>query len=508
MGKKFWIGVGIVFACALLFVVGCVLIMFLAPGVELFGIRYVAPNQGVYEFNEAVESFSGDVYIEIDEVPITISYPYSSAARIHYKQDFVGFTRTQAKTAYLEYTIESNDLHIKAYDLKKFVYARPSVDGSDCFLNITLPNSFVGKNLYIKASSSNVTLEGNTSLHNIIDIKTSGIVNFNNNVYANQLKIETGKMLSIDSNVVCNDINIVGGNNDIKILGERAGSVNIETSGGNLYMKTIENLTFKSSSGSLKALDENGTTITSANIETYSGNILVSKLLGSGEHTLKSTVGNATIGEANGTLNITVPRGAIKINSAETANVTGGIGVVEIKEIQTQAHIETRNGYIYVGEKDTNKVRNITASSQTGKIFVYGVSGIVDLESTNNAIELVANSVTNVRVVSGSSVTATGLAGNVTISANGDVDVTMASINGNTDITTGDRSRSVVFRMANTELSSVNYHFKSTKSSAVAIYSGTTLVEDNRSDVQSPDTSNPYNISIQTSYARQYIYAK
>lgn len=509
MGRKFWIGVGIVFASALLFVVGCSLIMFLAPGVEIFGIRYVAPNQGIYEFNEAVESFSGGVYIDVDEVPVTISYQYSTVARIHYKQDFVGFTTTKARTAYLEYRIEDNDLHIKAYDLKKFIYARQDYDGSSNYLNITLPNSFAGKNLYVKASSSNVTLNGSSPNHNIVDIETGGFVNFKNNISANELKITTSKMLSIDSNVVCSNIKIVGRNSDIKFLNERTGSINVETSGGNLVFKSIENLTFKSSSGSLRALDETGTTITSANIETYSGNLIVNKLLGIGEHTIKSSVGNLTVGEAKGTLNVTVPRGSIKIDSVEVATIDGGIGVVNIKEVKTSAIIETRNGYVYVGEKNTTQVKNITVTSQTGKIFVYGVSGVVNAQSTNNTVEIEGNGLTNATINSGSSVKASGLAGNVEINANGDVEATMSgSINGNVNITTGDRGRSVVFRMESTELSEVNYHFKSTKSSAVAIYSGNTLVEDNRSDVQSPDSSHAFSIVIETTYARQYIYAE
>ena len=64
MARRIFAIIAIILASAALFVVGCSLVLFLAPGVELFGIRYVAVGQGNAYFNKKVGSFSGDVYIE------------------------------------------------------------------------------------------------------------------------------------------------------------------------------------------------------------------------------------------------------------------------------------------------------------------------------------------------------------------------------------------------------------------------------------------------------------
>ena len=125
---------------AALFVVGCSLVLFLAPGVELFGIRYVAVGQGNAYFNKKVGSFSGDVYIDAVEVPVIISYEWGvTSAIVEYKQEFIVFTRTERKDERVEFEIKNNNLHIKTYDLEEFIYSHKDIGGESAYLKVKLP---------------------------------------------------------------------------------------------------------------------------------------------------------------------------------------------------------------------------------------------------------------------------------------------------------------------------------------------------------------------------------
>ena len=123
MKKKIIGAIIVVLGCALLLVFGSVLIMFLAPGTEIFGIRYVASGTSKCENpNKKLEAFSGDIYIDTKNVPITINFTDSYAYGVDFCQNFIGFTKSKEKVADVSIEYKENDLYITAKEIEEFVY--------------------------------------------------------------------------------------------------------------------------------------------------------------------------------------------------------------------------------------------------------------------------------------------------------------------------------------------------------------------------------------------------
>ena len=56
-------------------------------------------------------------------------------------------------------------------------------------------------------------------------------------------------------------------------------------------------------------------------------------------------------------------------------------------------------------------------------------------------------------------------------------------------------------------LTSINYHFLSTKSKVVYLYSGNNIIEDSKSEVKkTPYDAGKYEVKVTSSYANIYIY--
>ena len=82
----------------LLFFFGSAVILFLAPGTEIFGVRYVSAALKITVKNgvQTLESFSGDeIFIETHGVPITIQFSDYYTTSVNFTQNFVGYTKSE-----------------------------------------------------------------------------------------------------------------------------------------------------------------------------------------------------------------------------------------------------------------------------------------------------------------------------------------------------------------------------------------------------------------------------
>ena len=92
----------------ILFVAICALILFLAPGVKIFGVRYIA--KGISECNHEgdviVQNYETgefkDIYINTYGVPITIQYANQLNSHLSFHQNFIGLTKSSLKKANVE----------------------------------------------------------------------------------------------------------------------------------------------------------------------------------------------------------------------------------------------------------------------------------------------------------------------------------------------------------------------------------------------------------------------
>lgn len=510
MVRKIFTYIGIILGCALLFVVGSVVIMFLAPGVELFGIRYVTNKQGVYELpesNQLMENFGGDIYIETDEVPINIKYSLVSNAKLEYRQEFVGFTRSENKTPSVDVSINNDNLYITSHDLVKFVYAQDF--GSDgAYLNLYLPYSFSSKSINIKSENSSVNFNatGSKPLKDV-NIETAGNINIVGDLNANSIMFYSKQPITINENITANHIKLVATTNNINILKDIAGTLEVETGTASLYMKNANNLIFKTTSGSLKPVDGFSINLVTANVETHSGNINITNITGIQESVIKTISGIINLGFAS---NVTISnsRSPIYIDKINRAVITGGIGVVNIKEVLTSIDVETRNGAIFLGTGDLS-VSNVKAKSLTGRIVAKNVVGVADLNSVNNSVELIGKALTNTTINADEFVSAKKLTGEINITSNGDVNLQVDNVSGDININTNDGCKSVILDIKNNAFNELNYDLKSTKGRTINVYAGDSILSEGESELKrEPAIVGLFNITVATTYANMFIYTK
>ena len=509
MAKRILAILGIVLASAVLFVVGCAVILFLAPGVEIFGIRYVAVGQGNNYYRDYADGFSGDIYISSIEVPVIISYQWGiSTPEIEYKQEFIGFTRSERRDNQLVQGVENNNLYITAYDTEEFIYSHESVSEESEFLKVRIPQTYVNRKVFVEADSSNVTIEaGGSGIQSEIKIDTTGEISINGTLNVGVLDISTKRSLVLGNNVHADTLNLKGGSYTVNIDGAIASVMNVEMGSGSVVMTQANILNFKSTSGSIKAKDGSKLTIAQGNIETYSGNISVDRFTGSELSTIKTTVGNVTIGEAE-KINVENLRSSTMINKVASGNITGGIGVISVLEATSSLSATTQSGYVYLGEADKS-VKNPTIQTKTGKIVAENVSGNVNLISKNNSVTMKGTNVLSVNIESGGSVLATGVQGETQISGDGEIDVTVVALTGNVNIEAGDGCKKVTLNMRDVSIDTFNYEFTSSKSRNAFVYAGDAKLFEESSIIKS-ETVNSFlkALTITTSYADMYVYTK
>ena len=501
----------VIILCPFLFVFASFMFLILAPGVEIFGIRYVAVGQGEYELPQSEEfmpNFSGDIYIEAEDIPINIKFDLIHNVHVEYKQVFVGFTRSKNKFPAFSYEVKDNNLHLKSSDLVTFLYSTQDLNSADCYYNVYLPYEMKDRNIFVKSLNGviNFNASGSKKLKNV-SFETINKVNITGELNVEELKFSTRESITITENINAEKYILDIGNNDFKIDRDIAGTVDVQSGGATLYMKKANKVVFKSSSGSLKPIKDSEIIVNDCVVETKSGIVEIAQINSDNDNVVKTTSGSIKVGSA-GNVIIENLRGNTTVGSVKTANIVGGFGSITVGEVLSKITAETKNGNIFLGEEE-KKVNNPTVKSATGKIIVNNGCGNIDLNSENNSVKMFGDAVTKVKINAGEEVEATNLTGKIDITANGLVDVQIIKITDDVTIKTTDGCRNVNVDLKNHILNDFNYSFKSTKARIVNIYSGENLVTEGESEVRrSPLINGLFDVIIETTYSDINVYCK
>lgn len=490
----------------LLLFVGSTVVLFLAPGVEIFGVRYSASGTSKCEFSENIDTylpsgFSGDVYIDTKNVPVEITFSSSYAYYLEFCQNFIGFTKSKDKVANVSITCEDGDLHIKANEIEEFLYSQKS----DSFFRfkLQLPVSFNDgtRSVNIKAKSSDVTLIGNVKLKNFTMDSTGALSipeTTSNLSVSNKMTVTTSKLLELKNNVtIGGSCELTSTGNSINLTKDIPGNIVATTKGGDLKFVSCQNLTFSSTSGSVKAYGENENIVRgNLNAKTKGGAVSISKVLGEVQ-SLKTENGAINIGEmVSGTIEST--RGKVNVGMAKDLTVKVNTGNVSVKNIREKIVVNGKNGKVSLGEGGT--IANPTVTTKTGKISVYHASGDVSLVSESNDVVFENQSSEKITLSSGKSLVAKGLQGVVDAYSKKDGTYSFIKISGDVKIKSGSRADNIVIDATCERISDVDYNLKSTKGTKAKLYSGKTLVEESSNIVSARDESR-FLISVETSYA-------
>lgn len=493
-----------VICCALLLIFGSFLIMVLAPGVEIFGIRYVSAGtsrcEELVDFAQ-IRTDYGDfnhICVETKNVPVDINFIDYTSSTVEFRQNFVGLTKSKDKVANLGIEVKDGTLYITANEIEAFIYSQKS----DSFyrFNLNLTSSFISSktNLTVKSKTSSVTISGNGGFKNFT-MESEGEFSVKDNAtlnVANNLAIKTAKLVNLKENVTFGSCDITSTGNSINIANNVAGNIIANTNGGDLKFVACNDLKFTSTSGSIKAYGANANIVRgSIDAQTKGGSITISEIRGEIKNltTSSGAINISKLDEGE----ISTVRGKIFVGAVNSLVVNSKSGNVQVKNVGTKIQVNGKNGKVVLGEGGT--VANPTVSTTTGEIVVYGATGNVDLNSKSNNVKFENLSSRNIKLYSGKKLNAKNLMGSVEAYSRNNGNYVFGEVSGNVTITSGTRADDIVIDMTCAVYGSVDYSLKSTKSTKAKVYAGGEVVAESSSIESTKDPAH-YLIKVETSY--------
>ncbi|MEG1581785.1 MAG: DUF4097 family beta strand repeat-containing protein [Clostridia bacterium] len=422
----------IVLSVALLFF-GTVLFMFISPGTEVFGIRYVSgtSSNGFLDENKSFENISStfSVNIKSKSIPVKIKYENTGYVYVRFYQKFIGFTNTKAKTPSVKIDSTSNSISVETNELEKYLIAN-----DDSYLLISIPSGYKNTSFTINSNTSNVSFEGATitPIVNLLSIKTTGEfsvntkgLNINDFSFIGKYKtINLGDKINVKGFV---DFESQSG--DLVLFNGTDGNVTFKSVSGSLKIKKCQNLTMTTSTGKLASADTASNLVINGKLKFNStlGSVDVLKILGEGISEINTEIGNVNVDFA-GDLKITGKRGAIKIKSCNVIDLIGEIGNVTIDNVISSAKIETTSGDVKLGSA-TGKVSNANVKTGLGDIVLTNISGTANAVASKGNIS-VSGSETMANIVASTNGTFNGvdIIGDVDLSVKGAVNIALKTI--------------------------------------------------------------------------------
>ena len=368
-GKKVAIWICIILATVIFLFVGLVVAMMLAPGMEIFGVKYVSAKVGKYYETRNIALSGTDIVLNTHDVPVEIVFGGSGEV-LTYRQEFQGFTKS-SDTAGINVTVKDGTTTIDIGEYKKFIWANGM---TQFYLKLNLPTSLASHSLTINSDSSTIDMTAayNTQMKNL-SINTTGRVSLNDvdgasdtfNI-TNNLNLSTKSAITLGSNVnISGSVTASLGNGDLKITNAISGDINFTSGSGDLYFYTCRHLTATTGSGD----------IVQPQLKSISGNLVFKTT--SGDVTIDNISGSATIGSA----------------AQETAS-----GVYTLANVVGKVEIYTRRA-----DSNLGVVGSLLARVSTGNVTVKQVLGKLDVVSIANG-KLVCGENTSTVCVGGSAV--------------------------------------------------------------------------------------------------------
>ncbi len=500
MAKKIWGVILVLIFCVLLFIFGSVLILFLAPGTEIFGIRYVASGISECSVDQNLESFSGDIYIETYGVPITIEYTDYTALNVSFHQDFVGFTKSKNKVASLDCEIDDDgNLHLTANEIVPWVYSHTM--GADYKFVLQIPVSiYRTRSLFIDSTKSSLLLKGNPSCKTF-SFTSNESLTIEGSITATNFVYHTDGTITLGSGINCTNVDLYSSSSNINITEALTGDIVAETKGGDIKFVSCKNLTATTNSGSIKNYGEGLNSVSGeVNITTRSGSIEL------GTVGISSLTNAVSINSRSGSVSIssmydgeiTTDRGKVVVGSARALVVNANVGNVTVDSVSGSIVVNGRNGKVYLGTN--GEINNPTVRTTTGAIEVNNAVGEVLLESTSNSISFINGSSTNINLHAGKGLTATNLKGSVTAYANGAVSMVFSQVSNNVDVSVGTKCKTINIDASCLAYDEVDYLLKSTKGTKAKVYAGEELLTESTT-IDSSTHAGHYKITVTSSYA-------
>jgi len=511
--KKAGVYILLAIGFVVLFFLGTFVVMFFAPGVEIFGIKYLA--NGISRYARTVsllESYVGDIYIDTQEVPVTIQYTQGISS-VTFIQNFIGFTKTKEKQASLNiYSDDDGNIHIETSEIIKFLYANYGKNDYQLVVNLAQSKGEHYKDVFVKSDNSDIFVKSASGtqtgiINQNFSVITDGRLVVSNTATINtqNFKFHTTQKITIADYINSKNLDLKTENNDIEIRKAIDGAIVAKTNNGNIKFVSCNSLNATTVAGDILSYSSGANEVKkSVNITTRTGDITLGKVSfedSSAVLKIQTASGDVSISQMQDG-EISNERGDIFVAIANVLVITNPIGGTKVDQVSQKITIVGKNGKVELGQG--GEVANPSVETTTGAIYVKNASGIINLVSTANVVEIdcVDTGVSKVDVSAGKSLKATDLSGETTLNIyGGDASVSFASISGNVKINVkGYKSKNLTVNATCENIENVNYSSASSKGKTSKVYAGDTLVKSG-SSVSSAVIDGNYSIEIKSEYA-------
>ena len=484
-----------------LFFIGSGVVLMLAPGVEIFGIRYISADVRAFTDSKSLDLDEvKDIYICSDTVKVNITYTNKYNSSVSFCQNFQGFTKTKYDNASLNVYVDSEkNLHIETKEMQKWVYGNN--ESSSNFLNIELASIYaMNRSLNVYSNSGDITINGDAT-YKTFTVQTDKNLVITDSIKADDVEISLGNSVNIDNKISAINYKLKSTGGGVNVTNDVVGDLVAQTKGGDIRFVSCNNLTASTGGGSVRAYGEGFNTVRqSANIKTRGGDVYLGNVSTEKQNALcevKSVSGDIYI-NAMKDGNITSDRGEILIETARAIIVNTKVGTANVKTIEEQIVVNGRNSDVFLGENGS--VNHAKVYTTTGKIKVSNTSGEVDLTSKHRSITLNNLSSEKINIYAGRAFTGENLKGEVTVYANGNINMNFAAITKDVTVSTGTKSNNVNINAGETSYLDVDYDLWSTKGKVASVYTGEELLDEGiKIKTEAKEGKNL--IKVKTSYA-------
>lgn len=480
LATTFFVTIGIALACVVVFA----LVLILAPGLSIFGFKYIAKGTHIVNsttvLSEKVSGFSGSVKIEVEDVRVDVVFSSSrSSYQIEYYDNYNGFTNSRFDDPSIAFSSEADGTAVvKITSFKKFLYENYN---SARYVRLIIPATTIAStkpyqtNLTIISKNSKVNFYDEKSDHydpcfKNIDIQTSGKVTSSTNVKAINYKLKTSNSIKISGdqassiNATNYDLESTGGK--IVIDREVSGNIVAKTKNSKIQVLACNNLTASSGTGSIsstqkdKQITVNGT----ANITTTSGSVKIGSILGQTEKSVIQTkTGLVEIDKAQD-IDITTTRGFVTLNSARNANIITSSGAITLKEATASVIAKSKRGKVTLGGEGA-VLRNPSVETTYGAAYVESASGRVDINTSKADVVFKNKDASNIKIVSGKKLTATKLIGSVEIEVADDSTISFERFTAKSTIVGTNKKSTITINMLNNDKTTFSYDLEGEQAS-------------------------------------------
>ena len=461
------------------------LVLFLAPGLSVFGFKYIAKGTHVindtYVLTEEMsgKTFSGSIRLETDQIPIHVVFSQKFTYQVEYYDNFNGLTNSKFDDPSIHFSKDADGTAvIKINSFNKFIYENQN---SSRYVKLHIPSTIIGgtrkgeTSLSIKSKSSPITFYDDINDYydpyfRNLNIETNGTIKTSTKVTADTYSLKTVNAIKITEDNVesINATNYILDSTGGKIVVDRnvSGDIKATTKDARIQILSCKNFTASSGFGDVYSarLDEPLIVNGIANIKTTAGIVEIDTIAGDTENSIIQTkTGNVKITKVQN-LKLSTTRGFVRIISARNVDVTTSSGSINVESATGSVNAKTKRGKVILGG-DKTVLFNPTVESTYGDVLLNSASGSVNINTIKADVNFINSNANNIKIVAGGNLTATKLLGAVDVKVEGNADIEFEEFSAKTTIVGTNANSLINVKLLNNESSTFSYDFEANDAS-------------------------------------------